>query len=166
MWGMRGKVDVRAAGRSDREVLLGFHKDLYQTYRDRVVSSADRMLIDYENYEDVLINDLEMLLADPSARVLLAEREGVAVGYITGRIITEVGRTLPRRGTVEDWFVGEAHRGSGVGTKLLEGLEEAFRASGCEVVESATWAANGVGRRAHVALGFAEIRVIYRKRLR
>ena len=157
---------MRTAGRSDREVLLGFHRDLYQTHRDRVVSSTDRVLIDYENYEDVLLNDLDILLADPSALVLLAEREGVAIGYITGRIITDAGRTLPRRGTVEDWYVGEAHRGSGVGAKLLQGLEEEFRSSGCQVVESATWATNKTGRRAHVALGFAEIRVIYRKLLR
>ena len=157
---------MRTAGRSDREVLLGFHRDLYQTHRERVVSAADRVLIDYKNYEEVLVNDLDMLLADPSARVLLAEREGVPIGYITGRIVTEAGRTLPRRGMVEDWYVGEAHRRSGVGAKLLRELEEVFRSSGCEVVESATWAANKSGRRAHAALGFAEIRVIYRKLLR
>jgi len=72
---------------------------------------------------------------------------------------------LPRRGVVEDWYVEESFRGSGVGKQLLAELERRFGAAGCEVVESATWSANTNARRAHEALGFHEIRVIYRKLL-
>jgi len=44
-------------------------------------------------------------------------------------------------------------------------LEERFAAVGCEVTESATWSSNEGARRAHDALGFREIRVVYRKRV-
>ena len=81
--------------------------------------------------------------------MLLAESEGVALGYITGRIRTEPDRVLPRRGIVEDWFVLPEARGAGVGAKLLHALESRFATAGCEVIESATWAGNTDARRAH-----------------
>ena len=56
-------------------------------------------------------------------------------------------------------------RGSGAGALLLRELEKRFIAAGCEVIESATWAGNEGARRAHDALGFREIRVMYRKPL-
>ncbi|MDH3653760.1 MAG: GNAT family N-acetyltransferase [Myxococcales bacterium] len=158
--------EVRAADDSDREVLMSFHQSLYQDHRDEVVADQDRPLIDYRDYERVLRDDLLALLDDPSSHVLVAESQGVAVGYITGRVTVEPRRVFPRRGVVEDWYVVPASRGVGVGASLLRELEGRFTAAGCEVIESATWAANDGARRAHDALGFREIRVMYRKPLK
>jgi len=157
--------EVREADDSDRQVLMSFHQSLYQAHRDEVVAEQDRPLIEYLDYERILRDDLQALLDEPSSHVLLAESQGVAVGYITGRVTVEPRRVLPRRGVVEDWYVVPASRGSGVGASLLRELERRFAAAGCEVMESATWAANQGGRRAHDALGFREIRVLYRKRI-
>lgn len=157
--------EVREAGASDRQVLMGFHKSLYQTHRDEVVAEQDRPLIEYRDYERILRDDLQTLLDDPSSHVLVAESRGLAVGYITGRVTVEPRRVLPRRGVVEDWYVVPASRGTGAGASLLRELEGRFAAAGCEVVESATWSANEGARRAHDALGFREVRVMYRKRI-
>ena len=89
----------------------------------------------------------------------------MAVGYITGRVTVEARRLLPRRGVVEDWYVVPASRGSGAGALLLLEIEGRFAAAGCEVIESATWSGNEGARRAHGALGFREIQVMYRKRI-
>ena len=156
---------VREADDSDRQVLMGFHQSLYQTHRDAVVAEQDRPLIEYRDYERILRDDLQALLDDPSSHVLVAESRGVAVGYITGRVTMEPRRVLPRRGVVEDWYVVPASRGTGAGASLLRELEGRFAAAGCEVIESATWSANEGARRAHDALGFREIRIIYRKRI-
>jgi aminoglycoside 6'-N-acetyltransferase I len=157
--------EVREAGDSDREALMSFHQNLYRDHRDEVVAEQDQPLIEYRDYERVLRDDLQALLDDPSSHVLVAESQGVAVGYITGRVTVEPMRVLPHRGVVEDWYVVPASRGAGVGASLLRELEARFGAAGCEVIESATWSANGGARRAHDALGFREIRVMYRKRL-
>ncbi len=157
--------EVREAGEADRQVLIGFHRSLYQAHRDEVVAAHDRPLIEYRDYERILNDDLQALLKDPSSHVLVAESQAAAVGYITGRITVEPRRVLPRRGVVEDWFVVPESRGTGVGASLLRELERRFTAAGCEVMESATWSANEGARRAHDALGFREIRVIYRKRI-
>lgn len=158
-------VQVREAGDSDRDVLLTFHNRLYQGHRDQVVAKADLPLIEYRDYERTLQDDLQALLSDRNSHVLLAEAQGVAVGYITGRVTIEPRRVLPRRGVVEDWYVLPESRGSGAGASLLRRLEERFARAGCEVIESATWASNEGARRAHDALGFREIRVMYRKRI-
>ncbi|TNF60523.1 MAG: GNAT family N-acetyltransferase [Deltaproteobacteria bacterium] len=158
-------IRVREADESDRDVLTSFHRSLYQSHRDDVVDKDDLPLIDYQDYERVLHDDLNALLKAQSTQVLVAESDGVAVGYITGRITVEHRRVLPRRGVVEDWYVVPESRGAGVGALLLAKLEKRFAEAGCEVIESATWSGNEGARRAHDALGFREIRVMYRKRI-
>jgi ribosomal protein S18 acetylase RimI-like enzyme len=162
---MVSTIQVREADDSDRDVLMRFHRALYQDHRDEVVSEEDLPLIEYRDYERILRDDLHALMRDSNSHVLLAESEGVAVGYITGRVTVEARRVLSRRGVVEDWYVAPELRGSGVGALLLREIEERFAAAGCEVIESATWSGNEGARRAHDALGFREIRVMYRKRL-
>jgi ribosomal protein S18 acetylase RimI-like enzyme len=158
-------IRVREADESDRDVLMSFHRGLYQSHRDDVVDEDDLPLIDYQDYERVLHDDLNALLKAQRAHVLVAESDGVAVGYITGRITVEHRRVLPCRGVVEDWYVVPESRGAGVGALLLEELEKRFAEAGCKVVESATWSGNEGARRAHDALGFREIRIMYRKRI-
>lgn len=158
-------IEVREAQESDYAALLGFHRRLYEEHRDRVVPREDLPLIAYHDYERILADDLRALLADRGAIVLVAERDSTPVGYITGRVLVEARRVLPKRGVVEDWYVDEGLRGAGLGARLLTELERRFAARGCEVVESATWSGNESARRTHDALGFHEIRVLYRKRL-
>jgi ribosomal protein S18 acetylase RimI-like enzyme len=158
-------IEVRDARDDDYEVLLGFHRSLYEAHRDRVVSPEDLPLVAYRDYERILADDLRALMRDRDAHVLIAESGGEARGYITGRVTTESRRVLPRRGVVEDWYVEAGARGSGVGKQLLEALAARFVERGCEVIESATWSGNERARRTHTALGFREIRVIYRKRV-
>jgi len=156
-------IHVRDARDEDRDTLFRFHKELYEAHRDRVVAPEDLPLIAYRDYERILADDLGALMRDRNAHILLAELDGSPIGYITGRTTTESRRVLPRRGVVEDWYVAQSARGNGVGKRLLEELEQRFIASGCEVIESATWSNNEGARHAHDAMGFREIRVIYRK---
>lgn len=158
-------IRVREADENDRELLLAFHDKLYRTHRDAVVAAEDLPLIEYRDYPELLADDMTALLRDRNAHLLLAETDGHAVGYITGRVTVEPGRILPRRGVIEDWFVEDQFRGAGVGRRLLAALEKRLSDAGCQVIESATWSANEGARRAHEALGFREIRVIYRKRV-
>jgi ribosomal protein S18 acetylase RimI-like enzyme len=162
---MVSTIEVRDADTTDEKVLFGFHQSLYQAHRDQVVPKDDLRLIEYRNYDRILRDDLEALLGAQNSHVLVAESEGVAIGYITGRVTVEARRVLPRRGVIEDWYVVPEARGSGAGALLLRELEKRFIAAGCEVIESATWAGNDGARRAHDALGFREIRVMYRKPL-
>ncbi len=158
-------IQVRPADESDRDVLMGFHRSLYQGHRDEVVANEDLPLIEYRDYERILRDDLQALLKEQMSHVLVAESLGVTIGYITGRITLEPRRVLSRRGVVEDWYVVPESRGAGVGALLLREIEGRFAAAGCEVIESATWSGNEGARRAHDALGFREIRVMYRKLL-
>lgn len=156
---------VRQAEPTDGETLLRFHRSLYEGHRNDVVAPADLPLIAYHDYARILQDDLRALMSDRNACVLIAERDGTAVGYITGRVAIESRRVLPKRGIIEDWYVEEAARGGGVGAELLSALEGHFAREGCDLVESATWSSNAGARRAHDALGFHEIRVMYRKML-
>ena len=162
---METTIRGRDADSTDQDLLMSFHQSLYQQHRDRVVPKRDLPLIEYNDYERILREDIRALLSDVKSVVLIAEAHGVPVGYVTGRVAVEPQRVLPRRGVVEDWYVAPESRGAGVGAMLLRELEKRFVASGCQMIESATWSANESARKAHDALGFREIRVVYRKPL-
>ena len=162
---MVSTIQVREADGSDRDVLMDFHQSLYQSHREEVVAKEDLPLIEYGDYDRVLRDDLDALMRDQNSHVLVAESQGVAIGYVTGRVTVEARRVLSRRGVVEDWYVTPESRGLGAGALLLREIEAWFAAGGCEVIESATWSGNAGARRAHDALGFREIRVMYRRRI-
>jgi ribosomal protein S18 acetylase RimI-like enzyme len=161
---MNGIV-IRRAKRGDRNALVTLHEALYVTHRDAVLPKERIPLVAYRDFRVVLREDVDAMLANEATAVLVAEREGKIVGYITGTIENEPRRVLARKGVVGDWYVSRALRGQSVGKSLLTTLEAIFLEAGCEVVESQTWSTNDVARRAHEAAGFLEVQVVYRKAL-
>lgn len=158
-------VVIRSATRADHAVVLRFHRELYIRHRDELARPDVVPLLAYRDLEGTLRDDVEGLLSGRDTRVLLAEREGEALGYITGHVESDPRRVLVRKGVVEDWFVAKSERAQGTGKLLLDTLLEGFRRDGCTVAESGTWAFNEGARRAHAQAGFLEIEVKYRKRL-
>jgi GNAT superfamily N-acetyltransferase len=159
------EVVLRRATRKDSATILGFHRELYVRFRDQIAEPELVALFAYKDMEQTLRDDVDGLLLGRGTRVLLAEREGLAIGYVSGHVEVDTRRVLSRRGVVEDWFVRAEERGRGVGQQLLEALINWFREEDCEMVESGTWAFNAAARRAHASAGFHEIEVKFRKRL-
>lgn len=162
---MNDEVSVRRATRKDQAAVLAFHHALYIEFRDQIAAPDVIPLFAYKNMEATLKDDVEGLLGARSAAVFLAEQGARPIGYISGHIEVDHRRVLCRRGVVEDWYVGAEARGQQVGSRLLQTLLDWFRADGCEVVESGTWAFNEGARKAHAKAGFHEIEIKLRRRL-
>lgn len=159
---MTDELVVRRARREDRSCLVVFHRELYIAHRGAVMEEALMPLFAYRDFERVLRDDVDALLQNSGALVLIAERGGEPVGYISGHVESDPRRLLSRKGVVEDWFVDASVRGTGAGRRLFDELVTLFRGAGCELVESGTWPFNEGARRAHEALGFQETEVRYR----
>lgn len=158
-------VTIRAARRADYDAVLRFHRELYIRHRDELARPDVIPLLAYRDLQGTLRDDVEGLLSGRDTRVLLAERAGHAVGYVTGHVEVDPRRVLTRKGVVEDWFVARDERGKGTGKLLLDTLVENFRRDGCQLVESGTWAFNENARQAHLKAGFLEIEIKFRKPL-
>jgi len=156
---------LRQATRKDQPVVLRFHRELYIQFRDQVAAPDVIPLFAYKDMDGTLRDDVDGLLGTRTARVLLAERDGRALGYISGHLELDSRRVLTRRGVIEDWFVDQDARGAGVGIALMNALLDWFRSENCEMAESGTWAFNDGARRAHAKAGFAEIEIKLRRRL-
>ena len=62
-------IHVREAVDSDRAVLMGFHRSLYQSHRDEVVAKEDLPLVEYRGYDRILRDDLDALMKHQSSHV-------------------------------------------------------------------------------------------------
>lgn len=158
-------ISIRVAHRADFDVVLRFHRNLYIKHRDELARPDIAELLAYRDLESTLRDDVEGLLTGRDTRVLLAERAGQPIGYVTGHIEVDPRRVLTRKGVIEDWYVARDARGQGTGKLLLETLTEHFRRERCQLVESGTWAFNEGARKAHLKSGFLEIEIKFRKRL-
>ncbi len=156
---------LRRATRKDFATVLGFHRELYVRFRDQIAQPDVVALFAYKDMDATLRDDVDGLLLGRGTRVLLAERAGKPVGYVSGHVEVDARRVLSKRGVVEDWYVLTEERGRGIGGQLLETLTAWFRDEGCEMVESGTWAFNHAARKAHAKAGFLEIEIKFRKRL-
>jgi GNAT superfamily N-acetyltransferase len=162
---MTNAATIRPANPDDRQVVLRFHHELYINHRDEIAAPDTIPLFAYRDLDAALRDDVDALLHGRSTVVLLAERDGQPVGYVSGHVETDERRVLARKGVVEDWFVKKSERGHGTGKRLLDTLLKIFREDGCVVAESQTWAFNDHARAAHKLAGFTEIEVRMRRRL-
>lgn len=158
-------VAIRRARLEDREHVYRFHRALYVEHRGRVMPEGMELLYAYRDFENVLRQDVDAMLRNPSTTILLAERNDTALGYASGFVSNDQRRVLSRKGTLGDWYVLPDERGSGVGRKLVEALFAIFADQGCSVVETSTWPFNTDTRKAMAKLGFSEVQITYRQEL-
>ncbi len=158
----KGRVRIQPASMEDFATLFAMHRALHISHRDSHISEVIRRASGYQNFDAVLQEDLRHLLRDRASLVFIARVDRHPVGYVSGKVRSEPGRLLHRRGFMEDWWVEPEHRGAGIGRMLFEQLRVEFERAGCQVFESSTWASNEGARRAHEKLGFVEAQVSYR----
>jgi GNAT superfamily N-acetyltransferase len=77
-----------------------------------------------------IVQQLELCSADNSHSVYVAELDGVVQGYAAVHYCPYLLFTGPE-GYVSELFVADAARNQGIGTKLLEVIEQEARSRGC-----------------------------------
>jgi GNAT superfamily N-acetyltransferase len=128
----------------------------------RLATSADAPLVaeligefrDWWRYDgpsdESLARSVPRLLEDPNTEFLLAGEEGVCqLRYRYGLWLESDDCEL------EDLYVRERARGSGVGRALVEGAIERARARGCGRIQLDTNEGNEVARALYESLGFS-----------
>ena len=135
------EIELREAGPHDRDLLLSFIRGLY---------SAEHIAFDEVRVEAALAG----LLADTAlGRVWMIERDGRPVGYA----VLTVGYSLEfggRFALLDELFLLEEHRGSGLGRRALARIAEACRKLGLVAVRLEVERANRVARELYRKVGF------------
>ena len=110
--------------------------------------------IERECFDDPWPYDaFERLLDEPA--FLVAEREGVVVGYVVADVTPNHGRDI---GHVKDLAVHPEARGEGVGRGLLRSALACLRGVGAAVVRLEVRESNAVARSLYADEGFAPVR--------
>lgn len=98
-------------------------------------------------------------LLDPDTIILLALKDGRAVGYLMGFLIFPPPVFTPRKiGFINEVAVAEEFRRQGIGTRLVEEALAWFRERGATSLELSVYAKNQVAKEFWHKLGFTEIR--------
>lgn len=99
-------------------------------------------------------------LAEPSAVLLVVERDGDIVGYFYGCLEgRDWNMLLDAAGHLHDVFVAEPHRRGGLAEKLCRAALDALRAKGAKRFVAHVWMGNEASRALVKRLGFRETMV-------
>lgn len=79
--------------------------------------------VDFTPDYDTQCRGLELLIDSDSAKILVAEFNGRVVGMCTAQIIVSTAKGQ-EVGVVEDVVVDVEHRGKGIGSQLMQNVEE------------------------------------------
>ncbi len=97
---------------------------------------------------------------------VIAEEDGVAVGYLVGALLeVEDYRTVKRSAEAENMFVKAEMRGRGVGRKLMQQFEDRCREKGVEVIRIVASSGNTDGIRFYESRGLKPVSVVLEKQL-
>jgi GNAT superfamily N-acetyltransferase len=134
-----------------------------------VVQELSRDLFQYEQGHDPAI-DMEWtygakgtayfteILTGNRGICLIAEHNGVAVGYLAGAMMDNDYSYRPiRRAELENMFVREEYRGRKIGQQLAQIFKEWSKAQGAERIMVSAYAFNERALRFYKSLGWQEL---------
>jgi aminoglycoside 6'-N-acetyltransferase I len=153
-------VVIRPAQASDLEQLARMVEALWPRSSAEEHSQELRLLLE---------GKADLVLTMP-LRIFVAEAsDGRLAGFVEVDLRSHADGCDPSRpvGYIEGWYVAEAHRGHGVGKKLVAKAEDWARRHGCVEMASDVIIDNESSQRAHEALGYEAVDrcVHYRKKL-
>lgn len=97
---------------------------------------------------------LAAILGDPDIGLILVARQGGAIAGMVNLLFTVSTALGKRVALLEDMVVAPAHRGSGVGGRLLEAAIELARRQGCCRITLLTDRVNEAAQRFYARQGF------------
>jgi len=160
-------IEMLAYEPSHRPALLNLLMELHGTY---FIQTAPALLKEVslehnisKSYNEYVANTLDE--GNEEWKCFLAKVEDALVGFIIGCIEIDEALLLNKTGHVEDWFVQPDMRGTGVGKKLYQRLEQWFSEQGCQQLRSEIWQGNDLSLKAHEKAGFEITGVIMRKKI-
>ena len=108
----------------------------------------------------LIAENCQNLLSEANSYILVAEIEGVVVGFInftTRKTILHRGLS----GLIDEIIIAESYRGKGIGKQLLSSAIEKSRQLGCCEVEVSTEKTNIKAREFYRQCGFTERGVLF-----
>ncbi len=94
------------------------------------------------------------IAADPAHRLIAAERDGTVVGTIQISYLPGLSHFGARRAQFENVFVSPDHRGTGVGTAMMQWAIAQSRAAGCSIIQLTSGKVRTDAHRFYRKLGF------------
>ena len=105
------------------------------------------------------------IAADPSHRLIVAERNGEIVGTLQISIIPGMPNFGMKRGLLENVHIRTDQRGSGLGTQMVQWAIERCREAGCGLVQLTSNKVRHDAHRFYEKLGFVKSHEGFKLRL-
>lgn len=154
-------VQVRRGELKDLGALVALHEEVHQLH---LTARPDQ----FQTAPDgALAQRFREWLADPNAKVWVAELEAQVVGYAVQLLRQREAHPIVRQQRwweIDNLGVTAAHRGQGLGTALLRAVIDDADQSDVKAVELASWAFNTAAHRAFTKAGFAPKHIRFERR--
>jgi ribosomal protein S18 acetylase RimI-like enzyme len=142
-------VKIRMVQRSDQPFIKGLVKELYETLD--VKDGMDEVLTDAKFHE---------ILVDATTEVLVAELDGIVVGYLTLNL-TKTFLDAGMSTIIGELVVSSNYRRQGIGKKMVIAAIARCKKLGCSEIGVGTETKNAKARAFYESCGFSERGIIF-----
>lgn len=134
-------MEIRRAVEGDREVLQVLNEGLYE-YENRLGFYQDLYGLDWTRSQAGAEYFASLLGSRDDRVAFVAEEQGRAVGYLAASLSSPIYRSKTPIAEIDNMFVLEASRRSGVGASLVEAFVTWARGVGAQRVKVAAFSDN------------------------
>ncbi|MEZ5289997.1 MAG: GNAT family N-acetyltransferase [Vicinamibacterales bacterium] len=150
------ELTIRAGGRVDLAAVV-------RLLADDALGAAREIAGD--DVAPAYLDAFDAMQAQGGNLLLVAEMDGMVVGCLQLTIIPGLSRAGALRAQIEGVRVAAAHRGRGVGERLIEAALDRARAAGCQLAQLTSDVSRVDAQRFYERLGFRPTHVGFKRPL-
>ena len=165
---MNNKVIIREFQEEDTQFL----ESLMEEFNDYIVSIDPLKRVQYkQGGAKYFIDKMMKEVRDKNGKVFVALNENKIIGFIGGHIksqseeeLMEIKKETP--GYISELFIQNKFRGKGIGSDLMNKIEEYFISRECDAIHTSVFSPNKPARSLYNKLGFHEREISLVKELK
>lgn len=157
---------IRRATKEDKEQILTLIYEFDEYFaKNKLFSDEILPFTQYKDKEKLFESVVGAWLSNPENFVFVADDNGKIVGHIVGSIQMKNDRILDKEGLIDEWFVTESARGTGIGKQLYDALLEVFKEKNCNHVGLKVYSANKNTINLYHKMGFLDLELTMVKKV-
>lgn len=159
------EVLIRPAEPSDATALTALFEEFYTRFNmEQTLTGEVKELLRVDDAHAFAVDTIQSYFDDHVILFVAIVAQQI-VGYAAGEINTKKHYLHAPEAELIDWFVTEAHRGSGIGRQLYDVFIRDVKAKGCKSLSVEAFAENTKTIKTYERLGLVKDSVILKKRI-
>ena len=159
-------MTIRPATKEDKKQILKLIHEFDEYFAHEHLFLGEILpFTEYKNKNELLESVVDNWLQNEENFIFVADENASLVGYIIGSIQAKKERILDKEGSIDEWFVTESERSTGIGRLLYNALLRVFKENNCNHIGLKVYSTNKNTIDMYHKMGFMDLELTMVKKI-